>query len=245
VLTFVKLIAAHFIGDFVLQPQKMVAHKTTSAGLFGHSAVHFVLYLLALLPRSPWEAVGFALLLSAIHAAIDFGKAKRFGDNPIGLLIDQTAHIVSIAVVASVLPTAPVHVWPRVVSALGSPIVYVYAGGYAAIVPGANRLVQLISKHLLKHVDPETAKHKPGIPEAGKYIGWLERTLITTFLVAGHGEIIAFLIGAKAVVRFPEMKSDDKGHFADYFLVGTMTSVGIALVGGLILLQVTKMIGHG
>jgi hypothetical protein len=244
VLTFVKLIAAHFIGDFVLQPQKMVARKTTTAGLFGHSAIHFVLYLLALAPRPIWEAAGFALLLSALHAAIDFAKAKWFGENPMGLLFDQTAHLVSIAVVASVLPTAPAHVWPRVVSALSSPIVYVYVGGYAAIVPGANRLVQLISKHLLKHVDPETVKHKPGLPEAGKYIGWLERTLITTFLVAGHGEIIAFLIGAKAVVRFPEMR-DDNGHFADYFLVGTMTSVGIALVGGLILLQVTKMLGHG
>jgi hypothetical protein len=32
------------------------------------------------------------------------------------------------------------------------------------------------------------------------------------------------------VIRYPELKADDKGHFADYFLIGTMTSVGLALL---------------
>ena len=109
-----------------------------------------------------------------------------------------------------------------------------------AIVLGAGHLVQRISASFLNRIDKSVLALKPGLPDAGKYIGWLERSLIVTFLLIGHGEVIGFLVGAKAVIRYPEMKDDGKGHFADYFLIGTMTSVGLALAGGLILLQ----IGH-
>lgn len=41
---FIKLILAHFIGDFLLQPDKWVAHKEThkhkSKFLYGHILVH-------------------------------------------------------------------------------------------------------------------------------------------------------------------------------------------------------------
>ena len=74
---------------------------------------------------------------------------------------------------------------------------------------------------------------KPGLPAAGKYIGWLERALIITFLVTGNPQAIGLLIAAKALVRYPEIKEDTKGHFAEYFLIGTLTSVSLALFAGL------------
>ena len=43
-----------------------------------------------------------------------------------------------------------------------------------------------------------------------------------------------FLLAAKALVRYPEIKEDTRGHFAEYFLVGTLTSVGLALIAGMI-----------
>jgi hypothetical protein len=75
---------------------------------------------------------------------------------------------------------------------------------------------------------------KPGLPNAGKYIGWIERILILTFIVGGYETAVGFLLGAKALVRYPEIKDDTRGHFAEYFLVGTLTSVGLALIGGII-----------
>jgi hypothetical protein len=74
---------------------------------------------------------------------------------------------------------------------------------------------------------------KPGLPNAGKYIGWVERILILTFVVGGYEAAVGFLLAAKAVVRYPEIKEGTKSHFAEYFLIGTLTSVGLALVAGI------------
>jgi len=62
--------------------------------------------------------------------------------------------------------------------------------------------------------------------------------LILTFVLGRYGEAVGFLLAAKALARYPEIKDDTRGHFAEYFLLGTLTSVGLALVGGLIVLKV-------
>jgi len=47
----------------------------------------------------------------------------------------------------------------------------------------------------------------------------------------------SLLIAAKALARYPEIKEDKKGHFAEYFLIGTLTSVSLALFAGLVLMK--------
>jgi len=207
-----------------------------------HAAIHCALYFAALAPRPVSEAAKAAILLAGVHAIIDFLKVRLFKDGVVVFCVDQAAHLLSIVVVASLLPTAPLHGWRIATTLAASPLLYLYVGGYVAIVLGAGHLVQRISGHFLKRIDETVLASKPGLPEAGKYIGWLERSLIMTFLLVGHAEVIGFLVGAKAVIRYPELKADDKGHFADYFLIGTMTSVGLALAGGLILLQVGRVL---
>jgi hypothetical protein len=56
---------------------------------------------------------------------------------------------------------------------------------------------------------------------------------MATFVLVASGTFTAvgFVIAAKAAARFPLFK--DKA-FAEYFLIGTLTSVGIALLFGLI-----------
>ena len=54
-------------------------------------------------------------------------------------------------------------------------------------------------------------------------------------MIGNFGEAVGFLLAAKAIVRYPEM--DEDGAFAEYFLVGTLTSVGVALVVGTVLRQ--------
>src|SRR3989454_12042481 len=60
-----------------------------------------------------------------------------------------------------------------------------------------------------------------------------ERILILTFIVGGYETAVGFLLAAKALVRYPEIQEDTRGHFAEYFLVGTLTSVGLALIAGM------------
>jgi hypothetical protein len=67
---------------------------------------------------------------------------------------------------------------------------------------------------------------------AGELIGVLERLLTFALVLAGGLPAVGFVVAAKAAARFPEFK--DKA-FAEYFLIGTLTSVGLALVLGLVL----------
>jgi len=64
--------------------------------------------------------------------------------------------------------------------------------------------------------------------QMGRVIGSLERLLIIILVINGSYEALAFAVGVKSLVRYPRLSEP---HFAEYFLVGTLTSalVGVAL----------------
>ncbi len=72
----------------------------------------------------------------------------------------------------------------------------------------------------------ETGK---GLRNAGKYIGWLERFLIVTFVWAGEISAIGFIIAAKSVFRFGEIKDKENRELAEYILIGTLFSFSLAV----------------
>jgi hypothetical protein len=68
---------------------------------------------------------------------------------------------------------------------------------------------------------------RAGLPSAGSIIGWLERALVFGLLLGGSPEAAGLVVTAKSVARFPEL-SQDQNSFAEYFLVGTLVSIGFA-----------------
>jgi hypothetical protein len=67
----------------------------------------------------------------------------------------------------------------------------------------------------------------------GRLIGNLERIVLTIVVAAGSYAALAFLVAAKGVVRSDEFeKSRD---FAEYFLIGSLSSVLVALIAGMML----------
>ena len=73
--------------------------------------------------------------------------------------------------------------------------------------------------------------------QRGRIIGVLERTLLVVLVAAGSYEALAFITAAKGLIRAKELESR---NFAEYFLIGTMSSVTIALVLGLALRYVIR-----
>jgi len=69
------------------------------------------------------------------------------------------------------------------------------------------------------------------IPNAGRYIGWLERGLIFTVIVAGMPSAAALVIGVKTAARFPQFEKEER--FVEYYLIGTLLSLSIALAAAL------------
>jgi hypothetical protein len=60
----------------------------------------------------------------------------------------------------------------------------------------------------------------------GATIGALERLLIVAFVLVGAEAAVGFVIAAKTIARFKQL--DDRG-FAEYYLLGTLGSVSVAL----------------
>jgi hypothetical protein len=61
----------------------------------------------------------------------------------------------------------------------------------------------------------------------GRVIGLLERTLIYFFVLNGQFGAVGFTLAAKAFTRFKEL---EKRSFAEYVLIGTLLSSGLAML---------------
>ncbi|GLJ78642.1 hypothetical protein [Microbacterium imperiale] len=64
----------------------------------------------------------------------------------------------------------------------------------------------------------------------GRLIGPLERILVFALTLTGAFTLLAAVLAAKGIVRFPEISRDDEGgDRAEYFLVGSLVSWVVAL----------------
>lgn len=78
-------------------------------------------------------------------------------------------------------------------------------------------------------------EHSPRL-KGGRFIGPLERWLILLLGVISAYPVIAALMAAKGIGRFPELAADRaKGAKAEEFLVGSLTSWGLAGLAALLL----------
>jgi hypothetical protein len=75
--------------------------------------------------------------------------------------------------------------------------------------------------------------HK-SLPNAGKYIGIIERLFVLIFIIMGRWEAIGLLITAKSVFRFNDLKESNNRKLTEYILIGTLISFGIAILTGII-----------
>ena len=79
-----------------------------------------------------------------------------------------------------------------------------------------------------------TSGQGPSVPTGapariGATIGAFERLLIVGFILVGSAVAVGFVIAVKTIARFKQL--DDRG-FAEYYLLGTLASVSVAIASG-------------
>src|SRR5690625_2610551 len=94
---FILLLAAHVLGDFVLQTNEDVARKREPLVLARHSLIHAgLVYAMSGL----WHVIWLPAAIGLTHGVIDWVKS-RFGREGIAWFFgDQAAHLVTIAAAA-------------------------------------------------------------------------------------------------------------------------------------------------
>jgi len=226
----VKLILAHLIGDFLLQPRKWIENKETkkaaSPVLYIHVLLHSSLVLLFLWDLSVWP---LALLIGATHLMLDLGKLyiQRKGNKIAWFAADQVSHLSIIAMLW--------WVWfdPELDSILklfSSDFWFYLTAIFFLTIPAGISLRGLLSSWSKKLSDGSDES----LADAGTYIGILERLLVFIFIMSGQWEGVGFLIAAKSIFRFGDLRQARDRKLTEYFLIGTLLSFGIAIVTALL-----------
>ncbi|NHJ02314.1 MAG: hypothetical protein EAX86_09285 [Candidatus Heimdallarchaeota archaeon] len=107
-------------------------------------------------------------------------------------------------------------------------IVAIYLlGVYLIVVGGGILVVGLILKVLRTNKKSESVTPTEGIHGAGIIVGILERTIILTLGLLNQYSAISFVLAAKSMARFKQLEKQD---FAEYYLIGTLSSFSIAII---------------
>lgn len=227
-LVILKIILAHLVGDFFLQPQKWVKHKEKrklkSKWLYIHVIIHIALMLLLVWDASQWLLI---LSIGIIHFIIDAGKIllqtkknKRFL-----FFADQLLHFLTIISLAYLFSNSEFQL-PK----LSSEFLLLTICGAFLTQPTSIIMKTIFSKWNIAKI----TKGNESLKDAGKYIGVLERLLTFTFIVIGQWQAVGFLITAKSVFRFGDLTASKERKLTEYILIGTLISFGIAIAIGLI-----------
>lgn len=221
-----QLILAHLLGDFLLQPTAWVNHKekkkAKSPALYLHLLVHGVLILILL-------GFGFwilAIVLTILHGLVDLTKLyfQKSATKTAWFFIDQLAHFISI-----------LGIWwlffrPEI-SLEWSPSIWIYATALLLITQVAGIAIQVGLSNWSKDLD---LSQESSLKNAGKYIGILERLFVFAFVILGKWEAIGFLLAAKSVFRFGDLRKAKDRKLTEYILIGTLLSFGISIGIGIL-----------
>lgn len=227
-ILFTKLFLAHIIGDFLLQPKRWViqkeAKKSASGFLYLHILIHFLVIILLLWDIEYWK---IALVIAISHYVIDLLKiymTPLFKNKSIPFFIDQFLHIVVLYICAyySNLLEHTITLIQQIDWPLLTAIVFV-------TYPAA-----IVMRILLEGMSNQINLDHKSLPNAGKYIGIIERLFVLIFIIMGRWEAIGLLITAKSVFRFNDLKESNSRKLTEYILIGTLLSFGIAILTGII-----------
>lgn len=228
-LLVLKLVLAHAIGDFVLQPDQWVKDKNIKKHKSKYLYFHVLIHALALLILLQFNTNYWIGIISIVvsHYIIDVIKlnlTKKINPRLL-FILDQIAHLIVIAIVALSYTQ-----YSFDINTLYSKNVLALLLSLIAITSIASVIMRLVmSKWILDEDDANDSLEK-----AGKYIGILERLFVFGFIIINQWSAIGLLIAAKSVFRFGDLSKAKDRKLTEYILIGTLLSFGIAISVGLL-----------
>lgn len=230
ILLLLKLLSSHVIADFFLQFDWLCKGKRKE-GMRGiaFQAIHALIHAAcAYVLVGDWCGWIIPLVIFITHFIIDITKVKWFPTSTIAFLIDQLAHI-----------AVMIGLWWALYADQGIELAWLsgiaQSGTFWAILIGYMLMLKpssLLISMFIKGWTPSNGMQAQGMPNAGKWIGYIERVLILTFVITGNIEAVGFLLAAKSIFRFGDLNKAREIKITEYVLLGTLASFSIALLTG-------------
>lgn len=221
-IALIKLLLAHVLGDFFLQPDKWVAEKEQlklkSSKLYLHVAIHAAMVFVVFLSFDVWMQ---ALVIAISHYVIDACKLllQKPNTKRLWFFADQALHIaVIISCWLSFYDGAKIDF-----GFINDAKIWLYIFGGLLLTSPAAIIIKVVIAKFIPSTSPLSLQN------AGKFIGILERLLIYVFILTSHFEAVGFLLAAKSIFRFGDLKEANELKLTEYVLIGTLLSFGIAI----------------
>lgn len=229
-LILIKLIAAHLTGDFLFQSNRMCADKFSNNTKAKYKALilhAFIQAVLAYVFVAQWNFWIIPVVIGISHFIIDYIKSMSKKNDLISLVWDQLAHFCVIFglwwLVFARMPQFDM------ADEILSTTFWLIITAYISVLAPTSILIKSFIE--FEKWMPSNASSQ-GLPNAGKWIGYLERILILTFIFTDNIEGIGFLLAAKSVFRFGELNKAKDIKITEYVLIGTFASFTIAILIG-------------
>ncbi len=221
-----KLILAHLLSDFVLQPKTWVDDRTEkhfgSFKLYLHGCITGVM---------AWIMLGFqygamALIILVTHILIDGWKSYR-QNNITYFLVDQFLHLLVITGCWYFIFLK----WEDVQAAWqqlnGQQSAWKLITAFVFVTTPAGILIGQFTRQWRDKIDGGE-----NLANAGKWIGIVERVIILIFVLFNQFSAIGLLVAAKGIIRFNE--KDRQEIKTEYLVTGTLMSIGLAIITGIL-----------
>lgn len=242
-IILIKLIAAHLIGDFIFQTDRMCRDKfstkasTRWTSLVKHAMAQAILTYIFIAQWGNW-IVPLAVGLS--HFCIDGIKISLKGKGFKAFVIDQLFHYCVILLIwwlYYVYGSQSVDVSQYLFSLK----TWFILTAFIAVLNPTSIFIKLFLEY--ENWTPEATAYN-GLPNAGKWIGYMERILILVFILTENIEGVGFLLAAKSIFRFGELNKTKDRIVTEYVLIGTLTSFSIAILLGYAALYIPDIVNE-
>lgn len=228
-----KFLLAHFATDFLLQPGSWVVEKEArgirSGKLYLHVLVYGALNLLLIWDKNWFAATG---LLTLSHLVIDAAKLtwQKPHTKRAWFFADQAMHFIAIFLVWYFFAHPNID-WKFLNSTV---FLLPVLSLLFLTMPVSIAIKTLIAKWTPGSPDLNSSENYLSLKSAGKYIGIAERILVYVFVLTGNWSAVGFLITAKSVFRFGDLRGASDLKLTEYILIGTLLSFGTAILTAMV-----------
>lgn len=246
----IRLIVAHFLTDFILQPKSWVKDREEKQGKSSKLYLHVIVTtLVAYLFSGQYTNWVIPIVIFSTHLLIDYIKSKKNSENFNYFITDQLAHLFVILALWISIERNSSDLKNYITAVLDNTDFWIVAAGYLfvswplGIIIGKattkwrdqiGREKENVTNEINDAQSKSSEEQELGLASAGKWIGICERILILTFVLMSQYTAIGFLMTAKSILRFSEKEANTQLK-TEYVLVGTLVSfASSAMIGVLI-----------
>jgi hypothetical protein len=223
--TMLALLAAHLVGDFPLQPDWMVRAKKHPAVLLLHVVAQTLLAAAFLGNYIAWPLLA---ILAGTHLVMDAIKVYFLGDQLPAFVVDQIVHLLVIGVLAVAFPLTLAQGWWAQL-APEQLRMYLLTLTLLATFIASLQVGAILVRKVTEPFANEVAEEIQGLKNGGSYIGVLERALILFMVLLGQPAGVGFMLTAKSILRFGDVKDSTGRKLTEYIIIGTFLSFGWGL----------------